>query len=122
MPHNARTEPSGAAPGDDPAARLARAVEAVIRASEAPLAGPATDGNRRDGPGTAADEALQDEVRAYVGILRRDGVTPERVLVTVKELVRHVLTRGPRPVQRSEADELLTRIVEWCVSEYYRAD
>ena len=121
MAHNARTEPPVPLPGDDPPGRLARAVEGVIRAVDGPLGGLPTDPKRGE-VRRVADEALQDEVRAYVGILKHGGLTPERVLVTVKELVRYTLARLPRPVEHSEADELLTRIVEWSVSEYYRAD
>ena len=69
-----------------------------------------------------AEDALRDDVRDYVLALRRDGATPERVLVAIKDLVGRALGNSAAATRRSDADALLTRIVEWTVSDYYRAD
>lgn len=62
--------------------------------------------------------ALQD----YVSELRVRGEPPERVLVSVKDLLQQV----PMPTDRSALDtekaELVNRIVGKCICEYYIDD
>jgi hypothetical protein len=124
MARDVRTEPPGLPLGDDPTGRLLQAVEAAfassaIRPSDRPKP-------KRDGDGgmrlTVAEGVLREEVRVYVRGLKHDGATPERVLVTVKDLVRRALPHPGAAARRADADALLTRIVEWTVSDYYRAD
>jgi hypothetical protein len=106
----------GLSPGDDPGERLLRALEAKL----APASRPSGRRGARVDP-IGADEPLRAEVRAYVDQLKRDGATPERVVVCVKDLVRPALLKTVPPDRRTEASTLLSRIVEWSVSEYYRA-
>jgi hypothetical protein len=124
MARDVRTEPPGLPLGDDPTGRLLQAVEAAFASSVARP--PDRAKPKPDGEGsirlTAAEDALREQVRVYVRALRHDGATPERVLVAVKDLVRRALPRPGTATRRSDADALLTRIVEWTVSDYYRAD
>lgn len=124
MTRDVRTEPPGLPLGDDPTGRLLQAVEAafassVARPSDRPKPTPDGDGGIRL---TVAEDALREEVRGYVRGLKHGGATPERVLVAVKDLFRRALPHPGTAARRSDADALLTRIVEWTVSDYYRAD
>jgi len=122
MARDVRTEPPGLPLGDDPTGRLLQAVEAAFASS---VARP-SDRPKPDGDGgirlTVAEGALREEVRVYVRGLKHGGATPERVLVAVKDLVHRALPNPGTAARRSDADALLTRIVEWTVSDYYRAD
>jgi hypothetical protein len=109
----------GLSPGDDPGERLLRALEAKLAPAPRPSAR-GRSGARVDP--SEADEPLRAGVRAYVDRLKRDGATPERVVVCVKDLVRPALLKTVPPDRRTEASTLLSRIVEWSVREYYRAE
>jgi hypothetical protein len=117
MTADAQAEPTRLSPGDDPGERLLRALETML----APVR--RTSDRRRPGAGVnagGADQPLRAEVRAYVDHLKHAGATPERVVVSVKELVRPTLLRTTPSDRRTDASALLSRIVEWSVREYYR--
>jgi hypothetical protein len=60
---------------------------------------------------------VRESVCAYVTALKADGEPPERVLKTLKALVRAAV--GPTLSWR-DLDAVVERTVQWCIEEYYR--
>ena len=60
---------------------------------------------------------LRNAICAFVAMLRDLGFPPERMLVSVKEVVRSVQAT-PQGLDRQR--ELTSLVAEWCVKEYYR--
>ena len=59
----------------------------------------------------------------YVRDLRVRGVSPEAVVVSVKDILRRAIAgQTPTHDSRREADMLVERIVTWCIGEYYRPE
>lgn len=92
---------------DDARAAAVRAMEELVHTTQ--------DGD----PAARADfdqqrERLRVAVATYVGLMRRDGVTPEQAIVNVKDALRSV---GALPVVRRR---IMNDIVTWCIEEYYR--
>ena len=63
--------------------------------------------------GPAAHDAVCEYVRARKAV----GDPPERVLTSLKTLVRAAV--GPT-LARRDIDGLVERTVQWCIEEYYR--
>lgn len=64
---------------------------------------------------------------AYVREFRAVGYPPERMLVSVKTRIAEAGLRrtawadaDSRPVHQSPEDEIIDRIVAWCIEEYFR--
>jgi sec-independent protein translocase protein TatA len=63
----------------------------------------------------AADD-VHDAARALVEELRSLGLPPERVLVTVKGIIKASVKRNDPVAEREE----LQRVIAWCIDAYYR--
>ena len=66
---------------------------------------------------------LQRAVEACVAELRDKGVPPEKMLITMKSMIRHTAGSHPPPgVTASSwaADGYIDEIVSWSIKEYYR--
>lgn len=63
------------------------------------------------------NSALQDDVCGYVKELRKSGMSAQNVILAAKNLVKETAVRFP-PYERM--DTLLTRMLGWCLDEYYR--
>jgi len=61
--------------------------------------------------------ALQDEVCSYVSELKQSGMHVQSVILAARNLVRETAARFP-PSDRTE--ELLTRMVGWCLEHFYK--
>ena len=61
--------------------------------------------------------ALQDAVCAFVSELKTSGVTAQGVVIAARSLVRE--TAGQFPSSH-RTDELLSKMLGWCLDEYYR--
>ncbi|MFN2567396.1 MAG: hypothetical protein ABR499_20560 [Gemmatimonadaceae bacterium] len=71
---------------------------------------------------------LRDAVCAYVRDLKARGYPPERVLVAVKTLAADAglrrtawADRDSKSVHQSPEDEIMDRVVAWCIEEFFRA-
>ena len=61
-----------------------------------------------------ARDRLHAAVRAYACLLRRQDTPPEKMLVEVKECVRH----APAP-RGARGQELMAQVVAWSIEGYY---
>ncbi len=64
-------------------------------------------------------QAMQESVRAYAMLLRRDGVPPEQALVLIKQAMQGGIT-GPC-LDEMAAEQVLRHGVEWCIDAYFAA-
>lgn len=69
---------------------------------------------------------LRATVSQYTDELRSRGVSPEGVIVAVKQIAQGAGYAAPKPSAqsaecRNERDKLLTDLVSWCIDGYYRA-
>lgn len=72
-----------------------------------------------------AMERLHRAVDACVADLHRLGMTPERVLITIKALVRRTAAEHPPPgytPSTDAADAFIAEIVRWSLVEYFRLE
>jgi hypothetical protein len=68
-------------------------------------------------------EALRVSACEHVRDLRGRGLSPEAVVVAVKDIVRRSITgQTPTHDSRREAEMLVERVVTWCIAEYYRSE
>lgn len=61
--------------------------------------------------------ALQDDVCGFVRELKRSGVTAQGVVIAARNLLRE--TAG-QLASSHRTDELLSKMLGWCLDEYYR--
>ena len=74
----------------------------------------------------AREDKLRERVCTAVADLRNLGWPPERVIVAVKQLAADAGLRPSRNLliisgQLTRHDEIVQRIVRWCIEEYYGA-
>ena len=59
-------------------------------------------------------EGFRDSLCSYVGVLKSNGIPPERMLTVVKRLLSDA---------RPQIDHsLIEQAVKWCIEAYYRPD
>lgn len=117
-------EPGGSSrPRDASEAQLVAAVRAALvpGALLPPPEEESLDEGQAHASGAAID-LVQREVHRYVAWLRSSGATPERVLISVKELLRPTLSRTASAAARGGGPAPLDRVVEWAIAAYYRVD
>ena len=66
-----------------------------------------------------SEEELRSVVHDFVVELRASGATPEATVVAVKLALRSPATT---PIRVMTADPITSRIVNWCIEEYFRGD
>jgi len=82
------------------------------------------DAHRRGAHTGMKESALRAQVVAVVDELRALGWPPERIVIAVKEIA---VEAGLRPsphfpnvsTSPTDQDDLLSRIVSWCITRYY---
>jgi hypothetical protein len=99
--HNSGERPALGPASDEAAARLSEVLARAVRDPE------------------VQDKELRGAVSGFVRTLKAHGRPPEQVLVALKGYVSQAIE--PRPTGEAER-ALMSRSVEWCIAEYYRAD
>ena len=83
------------------------------------------DAHRRGLHTGMKESVLRGEVRAVVDDLRALGWPAERIIIAVKEIAAEAGLR-PSPhftkvsASLTDQDDLLARIVSWCIERYYQ--
>jgi hypothetical protein len=60
---------------------------------------------------------LQDDVCKFVQELKRTGTNAQGVIIAARQLVREAAANSP---VSDRTEGLLTRMLGWCLDEYYR--
>ena len=66
-----------------------------------------------------SEDELRSVVHDLVAELRASGATPEEAVVAVKSALRAPTTT---PIRVMTADPMTSRIVNWCIEDYFRGD
>ena len=65
-----------------------------------------------------SDRMLVRSIRTFATAAREASLTPERTIIVLKHLFHHACSAPPHKDQL-EKQELLDRIVAWCIQDYY---
>ena len=66
-----------------------------------------------------SEDELRSVVHELVVELRASGATPEETVVAVKSALRSPSTT---PIRVMTADPITSRVVNWCIEDYFRGD
>jgi hypothetical protein len=64
---------------------------------------------------------LFSTITECVRALRKQGMSPEAMVITMKAFVRHAAFNEPGS-RGTVARPLMDQVIEWCIHEYYRVD
>lgn len=93
--------------------------EKAGRTAQAAVPGLASELERAYSDTRRSEDELRSVVHDFVAELRASGATPEETVVAVKSALRSPSTT---PIRIMTADPIVSRVVNWCIEDYFRGD